>query len=89
MKIILDTEYLNKVLTVQFCKNATDWFSHEKTKKWYDYINPTNKHNTKYSNYSFRSEQLKKFQKRLTKHISKVVELTNDEFDFIFEGYTI
>ena len=34
MKIILDAEYLNKVLTTQFYKNATDWYSHEKTKRW-------------------------------------------------------
>ena len=89
MKIILDTEYLNKVLTTQFYKNATYWYSHEKTKKWYDYINPASEYNRKCSNYSFRSEQLGKFQKRLTKHTIKVVELTNDEFDFIFEGYPI
>lgn len=89
MKIVLDTEYLNKVLTTQFCKNATDWYSHEKTKKWYDYINIMSEYNTKCSNYSFRSEQLEKFQKRLTKHTKKVVELTNDEFDFIFVGYPL
>ena len=87
MKIVLDTEYLNKVLTTQFYKNATNWYSHEKTKKWYDYINPASEYYIKYSNYSFRSEQLEKFQKRLTKHTSKVVELNGDEFDFIFEGY--
>jgi len=89
MKIILDTEYLNKVLTAQFCKNATDWYAHGKTKKWYDYILFANEYNIKYSKYLFRSEALEKFQKRLTKHTINVVELTNDEFDFIFEGYTI
>ena len=31
MKIILDVEYLNKVLATQFYKNAIDWYSHEKT----------------------------------------------------------
>ena len=44
-------------------------------------------YNNKQCNYSFRSEQLKKFQKRLVKHTEKVVELTNEEFDFIFDGY--
>ena len=87
MKIILDTEYLNKVLTTQFYKNATNWYSHEKTKKWYDSIDMFSQYNIKQSNYSFRSEELKKFQKRLTKHTEKIVELTNEEFDFIFEGY--
>ena len=87
MKIILDTEYLNKVLTTQFYKNATDWYSHEKTKKWHGCINVFSPYNTKQNNYAFRSEQLEKFQKRLTKHTKKVVELTSEEFDFIFEGY--
>ena len=89
MKIILDVEYLNKVLTTQFYKNATDWYSHEKTKRWYDYINMFSLYNIKQNNYAFRSEQLEKFQKRLTKHAEKVVELTNEEFDFIFEGYPL
>ena len=89
MKIILDVEYLNKVLTTQFYNNATDWYSHEKTKKWYDRIDSFSLYNIKQSNYSFRSEQLKKFQKRLTKHTEKVVELTSEEFDFIFDGYPI
>ena len=87
MKIILDVEYLNKVLATQFYKNATDWYSHEKTERWYDYINMFSQYNTKQSEYSFRSEQLEKFQKRLTKHTEKVVELTSEEFDFIFDGY--
>ena len=87
MKIILDVEYLNKVSATQFYKNAIDWYSHEKTKRWYDYINMFSQYNTKQRNYSFRSEQLKKFQKRLVKHTEKVVELTNEEFDFIFDGY--
>ena len=89
MKVILETEYLDFVLVKQFAKSATDWCSHEKTKKWYDYINTASEYNIKHSNYSFRSEQLEKFQKRLTKHTSKVVELNGDEFDFIFEGYPI
>lgn len=89
MKIILDVEYLNKVLTTQFYKNATDWYSHEKTKKWYDRIDAFSPYNIKQNNYAFRSEQLGKFQKRLTKHTEKVVELTGEEFDFIFEGYPI
>ena len=75
MKIILDVEYLTKVLATQFYKNAIDWYSHEKTKRWYDYINMFSQYNTKQSEYSFRSEQLEKFQKRLTKHTEKVVEL--------------
>ena len=89
MNIILDVEYLNKVLTTQFYKNAIDWYSHEKTKRWYYYIYVFSQYNTKQRNYSFRSEQLEKFQKRLTKHAKKVVELTNEEFDFIFEGYPL
>ena len=89
MKIVLDTEYLNKVLTTQFYKNATDWYSHEKTKRWYDSIDIFSPYNIKQSNYAFRSEQLEKFQKRLTKHTEKVVELTSEEFDFIFEGYPL
>lgn len=87
MKIILDTEYLNKVLATQFHNNATEWYAHEKTKKWYDRIDEFSQYNIKQSIYSFRSEELKKFQKRLAKHTEKVVELTNEEFDFIFEGY--
>ena len=89
MKIILDVEYLNKVLTMQFYKNATDWYSHEKTKRWCDYIDMFSQYNIKQSEYSFRSEQLEKFKKRLTKHTEKVVELTSEEFDFIFEGYPL
>ena len=89
MKIILDAEYLNKVLTTQFYNNATDWYSHEKTARWYDYINMFSQYNTKQSEYSFRSEQLGKFQKRLAKHTEKIVELTDEEFDFIFEGYPL
>ena len=89
MKIVLDAEYLNKVLTTQFYKNATDWYSHEKTKRWYDYIDMFSQYNIKQSKYSFRSEQLEKFQKRLTKHTEKVVELTSEEFDFIFEEYPL
>lgn len=87
MKIVLDAEYLNKVLTTQFYKNATDWYSHEKTKKWYDSIDIFSQYNIKQNNYAFRSRQLEKFQKRLTKHTEKVVELTSEEFDFIFDGY--
>ena len=59
----------------------------KKTKRWYDYINMFSQYNTKQSEYSFRSEQLEKFQKRLTKHTEKVVELTSEEFDFIFDWY--
>ena len=44
-------------------------------------------YNTKQIEYSFRSEQLEKFQKRLVKHTENVVELTSEEFDFIFDGY--
>ena len=87
MKIVLDAEYLNKVLTTQFYKNVTDWYSHEKTKRWYDCINVFSPYNTKQRKYSLRSKQLEKFQKRLTKHTEDVVELTNEEFDFIFDGY--
>ena len=89
MKIILDVEYLNKVLTTQFYKNATEWYSHEKTKNWYDCIDAFSPYNIKHNNYAFRSEQLKRFQKRLAKHTEKMVELTNEEFDFIFDGYLI
>ena len=52
MKIILDAEYLNKVLATQFYKNATDWYSHEKKKRWHDYINMFSQYNTKQSEVS-------------------------------------
>lgn len=89
MKVILETEYLDFVLVKQFAKNATDWYAHEKTKKWYDYILFTNEYNIKYSKYLFRSEALEKFRRRLMKHNLSTIELTCKEHDFIFEGYPL
>ena len=89
MKVILETEYLDFVLVKQFAKNATDWYAHEKTKKWYDYILFANEYNIKYSKYLFRSEALEKFRRRLMKHNLSTIELNGKEHDFIFEGYPL
>lgn len=88
MKVVLNTEYLRKVVIDQVVNNASEWLAFEKTKKWYDNFLFFTDYHFKIFKYECRSDELNIIQKRLDKHSEENIEITGSEFDFIFKGYS-
>ena len=87
MKILLNTDYLIKVVIDQVVNNATEWMTHERTKRWYDNLMFfTDYHFTNFK-FEFRSERLNLISGRLAKHLGDNIEIDGEEFDFIFKDY--
>ena len=88
MKILLNTDYIRKVVIDQVVNNATEWMTHERTKRWYDNVMFFTDYH--FTNFKFedRSDRLNLISDRLTKHLGQDIEIDGDEFDFIFKGYS-
>ena len=88
MKILLNTDYLRKVVIDQVVNNATEWMAHERTKRWYnDLMFFTDYHFTNCC-FEFRSDRLNLISERLGKHLGDNIEIYGEEFDFIFKDYS-
>ena len=88
MKILLNTDYLIKVVIDQVVNNATEWMTHERTKRWYDNLMFFTDYH--FTNFKFedRSDRLNLISDRLTKHLGDNIEIDGEEFDFIFKDYS-
>lgn len=87
MKILLNTDYIRKVVIDQVVNNATEWMTHERTKRWYDNVMFFTDYH--FTNFKFedRSDRLNLISDRLTKHLGDNIEIDGEEFDFIFKDY--
>ena len=88
MKILLNTDYIRKVVIDQVVNNATEWMTHERTKRWYDNVMFFTDYH--FTNFKFedRSDRLNLISDRLTKHLGENIEIDGEEFDFIFKDYS-
>lgn len=88
MKILLNTEYIRKVIIDQVVNNATEWMAHERTKRWYDNLMFFTDYHFTNCKFEDRSDRLALISNRLDSHIGQDIEVDGDEFDFIFKGYS-
>lgn len=88
MKILLNTDYIRKVVIDQVVNNATEWMTHERTKRWYDNLMFFTDYHFTNSHFEFRSDRLNLISDRLSKHLGDNIEIDGEEFDFIFKDYS-
>lgn len=88
MKILLNTDYLIKVVIDQVVNNATEWMTHERTKRWYDNLMFFTDYHFTNCKFEDRSDRLNLISDRLAKHLGDNIEIDGEEFDFIFKDYS-